>query len=106
MAARTTFRSEPEMLKVVMESIISENGNDLRWTRIMSACRTNYRQIKRYRRIMADRGMIVLDGDAVEVTQKGFEFVALSRKFFGMLRNEGQVQEGSGQAAPSTATFP
>jgi predicted transcriptional regulator len=92
MAARTIFRSEPEMLKVVMESILSEGGQDLRWTRIMSASRTNYRQIMRYRRIIVDNGMITLDGDAVEVTPKGFEFVALSRKFFGMLKNE-QVRD-------------
>lgn len=93
MAARTTFRSEPEMLKIVLEIIVSANAEDLRWTRIMSASRTNYKQIMRYRRIMADAGMIILNGGAVEVTQKGFEFVALSRKFFGMLRNEGEIRE-------------
>lgn len=93
MASRTTFRSGPEMLKIVLESIISQSGEDLRWTRVMSASGTNYRQIMRYRQIMAEKGMIVIDGDAVEVTQKGFEFVALSRQFFRMLNNEDQLRD-------------
>jgi len=91
MSSRDGVRSRPEMLMTVLESIISQNGERLRWTRIMSACRTNHKQLMRYKRIMTEKGLIQPDGDGIQVTQKGFEFVALSRKFFGMLENERQV---------------
>ena len=98
MSSRTNFRSRPEMLTTVLETIISQRGEELRWTRVMSACRTNYRQIMGYRRIMEEKGLIRIEGDDVQVTQKGFEFLAVSRKFFGLLENEGEPRQRSLEA--------